>query len=144
MSDLEQKIVAAGADKAPRLTPDYIKSMIKSEFFFTAEEGVQGHQFQTMYADEVHGSGLESMGLLTVCVLVLENGFTIVGHSACASPENFNFEIGCDVARENAIEQIWLLEGYRLKQRLFEEAQTKAALAEFAENNKCEGGGCTI
>lgn len=143
MSDLEQKIVAAGADKAPRLTPDYIKSLIKSEVFFTASEGIAGANQDSDSPDTVQET-LESHNLVTICVLTLENGFTLIGHSACASPENFNFSIGCDVARENAIEQIWLVEGYRLKQRLFEEAQTKAALAEFAENNKCEGGGCTI
>jgi len=143
MSDLEQKIVAAGADKAPRLTPDYIKSLIKSEVFFTAAEGIAGAN-QNSDSPDTNQETLESHKLVTICVLTLENGFTLIGHSACASPENFNFSIGCDVARENAIEQIWLVEGYRLKQRLFEEAQTKAALAEFAENNKCEGGGCTI
>lgn len=143
MSDLEQKIVAAGADKAPRLTPDYIKSLVKSKVFFTAQEGHRGHQLTTKFADEI-GDGDDSLDLVTICVLTLENGFTMVGTSACASPENFNFDIGCEIAEQNAIEQIWLVEGYRLKQRLFEEAQTKAALAEFAENNKCESGACSI
>lgn len=144
MSDLEQQIVDAGADKAPRITPDHIKSKIKAEFYFTADEGVQGRQLQTMYADEVHGSGLESMGLLTFCVLVLENGFTVTGESACASPENFNEEIGRKIAYDNAIDKVWLLEGYVLKQNLYEKAESQAMLASFAENNKCEGGGCTI
>lgn len=143
MSTLEEKIVAAGADKAPRITPDYIKSLIKSEVFFTAAEGIAGSNLNSDSPDTTQ-EVLESHKLLTICVLTLENGFTITGTSACASPENFNFSIGCDVARENAIEQIWSLEGYRLKQRLFEEAQTKAALAEFAENNKCESGACSI
>lgn len=118
--ELEQQIKEAGADKAPRITPDHIKSKIKAVFYFTADEGVQGHQLQTMYEDEVHGSSLESMDLLTFCVLVLENGFTVTGESACASPENFNEEIGRKIAYDNAIDKVWLLEGYLLKNKLYE------------------------
>lgn len=65
-------------------------------------------------------------GTLTVCVLTLANGFTVTGESACASPENFNEEIGRDVARKNAREKIWQLEGYRLKQCLYEASPTPA------------------
>lgn len=56
--------------------------------------------------------------LLTFCVLVLKNGFTVTGESACASPENFNAELGRQIARDNAIDKIWQLEGYLLKQSL--------------------------
>ena len=84
MSDLEQKIVAAGADKAPRLTPDYIKSLIKSEVFFTAAEGIAGAN-QNSDSPDTNQETLESHKLVTICVLTLENGFTLIGHSACAS-----------------------------------------------------------
>ena len=55
----------------------------------------------------------------TVCCLTLRNGFTVIGESAAASPENFNEKIGADVARENARRKIWALEGYLLKERLY-------------------------
>lgn len=55
---------------------------------------------------------------LTVCCLTLENGFTVTGESACASPENFDAEIGKKIARANARDKIWPLEGYLLKQHL--------------------------
>lgn len=58
------------------------------------------------------------MGLLTFCVLVLANGFTVNGESACASPENFDAEIGRKIARANAVTKIWPLMGYALKERL--------------------------
>lgn len=58
------------------------------------------------------------LALLTFCVLVLRNGFTVTGESACASPENFNAEIGRHVARENAVAKVWPLMGYALKERL--------------------------
>ena len=59
-----------------------------------------------------------SLNLLTFCVLVLRNGFTVTGESACASPENFDAEIGRKVARQNAIEKIWPLVGYELRTKL--------------------------
>lgn len=55
---------------------------------------------------------------LTVACLTLLNGFTVVGESACASPENFNAEIGRKLAREHARNKIWQLEGYRLRSAL--------------------------
>jgi hypothetical protein len=55
-----------------------------------------------------------------MCVIMLENGFTVTGESACASPENFDQEIGNKIAIDNAKQKIWMLEGYLLKQRLFE------------------------
>ncbi len=58
--------------------------------------------------------------MLTFCVLVLRNGFTVTGESACASPENFDAEIGRKIARENAVQKIWPLMGYALKQKLHE------------------------
>ena len=63
-------------------------------------------------------------GTLTVCVLTLENGFTVTGESACASPENYNEELGNKIARRNAFDKIWSLEGYLLKENLFEETRT--------------------
>ncbi|WP_406735876.1 Gp49 family protein [Thioclava sp. GXIMD4215] len=55
---------------------------------------------------------------LTVCCLTLKNGFTVTGESACASPENFNSEIGRRIARSNAREKIWPLLGFRLRDQL--------------------------
>lgn len=59
-----------------------------------------------------------ALDLLTFCVLVLKNGFTVTGESACASPENFDAEIGRKIARQNAVNKIWMLEGYLLKESL--------------------------
>ena len=59
-----------------------------------------------------------SLSRLTFCVLVLKNGFTVTGESACASPENFDAEIGRKIARENAINKVWPLMGYELKTKL--------------------------
>lgn len=61
---------------------------------------------------------MPGLGLLTFCVLVLRNGFTVTGESACASPENFDAEIGRKIARQNAINKVWPLMGYELRSKL--------------------------
>lgn len=92
---LENEIQAKGLI-APRLTPDLInKTVSKVEF----------HVF--------------SDSCLTVCCMTLKNGFTVTGESACASPENFNEEIGRRIAQDNARNKIWALEGYLLKEKLY-------------------------
>ena len=56
--------------------------------------------------------------MLTFCVLVLRNGFTVTGESACASPENFDAELGQKIARQNAVQKVWPLMGYALRSEL--------------------------
>lgn len=139
--DLEQEIQNKGANVAPRITPSRIEDCIASVHFFTAADGVNGAK----RPDAVIGDdSLQSLELLTICVLVLKNGFTVVGKSACASPENFNADIGKDVAWRDAKEQIWPLEGYLLKQNLYEQKQSQDMLKGFLEDDNCDGGGCKI
>lgn len=69
------------------------------------------------------------LSLLTFCVLVLRNGFTVHGSSACASPENFDAEIGRRIARENAVQEIWPLLGFRLRDELSRPVLTEADAA---------------
>jgi hypothetical protein len=65
-----------------------------------------------------------------VCVLILRNGFTVVGTSACASPANFNEEIGRRLARERAIDQVWPLMGYDLRTQIFRAERLKSTEAQ--------------
>lgn len=90
---IEAEIQAKGLT-APRLTPADIDAAIKAEEYAVFS------------------------GVLTVCVLTLQNGFMIVGESACASPENFNAELGAKIARDNARNKIWAFEGYALRNKL--------------------------
>ena len=111
--DIEQEIQAKGLT-APRITPADIEANITSEFYFTAADGLEGANGRR--PNSVRAG--TALGLLTFCVLVLKNGFTVTGESACASPENFDAELGRKIARQNAAEKIWPLMGYELKQRL--------------------------
>ncbi|MGP9420083.1 Gp49 family protein [Ewingella sp. AOP9-I1-14] len=122
--DIELEIQAKGKT-APRVTSEHIQSVIATEHYFTAGQAIRnGGITSHVYVDADAGKSFvvgQSVELLTFCVLVLRNGFTVTGESACASPENFDAEIGRKIARENAVQKIWALEGYRLKQVLFEE-----------------------
>lgn len=59
-------------------------------------------------------------GVHTICYLTLENGFIVTGQSACADPKNYDQKIGEKIAYETAFREIWPLEGYLLRQSLFE------------------------
>jgi hypothetical protein len=100
---------------APRVTLADVNAAIKSEHYFTAANGYIGSIPDTIY-NNVHVPG--ALGLLTFCVLVLQNGFTVTGQSACASPANFNKAIGEKIARDNAVAQIWPLLGFELRSKL--------------------------
>ena len=81
---------------APRLTPQLIDSKIAEKSFHKLTD------------------------VLTVCVITLQNGFTVTGESACASPENYDKDIGEQIAFNNARDKIWQLEGYLLKEKLYQ------------------------
>jgi len=93
---IEEMIQEKGLN-APRLTPTLIEETITDEYYHIVPNTT-----------------------LTLCVLTLQNGFQVTGESAAASPENFDEEIGRKIARDNAKNKIWMLEGYLLKQKLYE------------------------
>jgi hypothetical protein len=113
-SAIESEIKAKGLT-APRIMPGDIEGNIAIEQYFTAEDGVRGVRGTP---DAGFAPVHESFGLLTFCVLVLRNGFTVTGESACASPENFDAEIGRKIARANAVQKIWPLMGYELRSNI--------------------------
>ncbi|MCB0257981.1 MAG: hypothetical protein KDI55_30025 [Anaerolineae bacterium] len=92
--EIEKEIQEKGLN-APRLNPQMIDDTIVSE---------QYHVFPGT--------------TMTVCALTLRNGFIVIGESAAASPENFDKDIGRKIARENARNKIWALEGYNLRTKL--------------------------
>lgn len=92
--DIEKEIVELELT-APRVTPERIKEVIVSAKY---------HLFPNT--------------TVTICLLLLKNGFSVTGESACASSSNFNELLGQKIARENAEHKIWALEGYLLKDKL--------------------------
>lgn len=121
---IEQEIQAKGLT-APRVTPADIEAEIASEHYFTAAHGAGAAPYDVGFYprhDEAavikHAKMPDSLRLLTFCVLVLRNGFTVTGESACASPENFDAEIGKKIARQKAVAKIGSLLGFRLRDKL--------------------------
>ena len=129
-----QEIQAKGLTAA-RVTPADIEENIVSEHYFTAADGVIGAAASQSKSENTvmamvtfKECDAPSLGLLTFCVLVLRNGFTVTGESACASPENFNAEIGRRIARENAVNNVWPLLGFRLRDELARPALTEGGV----------------
>lgn len=58
-------------------------------------------------------------GRTTLCILNLENGYTIKGLSACVDPAEFDLALGRQYARQDAVNQIWPLEGYLLAEKMY-------------------------
>lgn len=113
---IEQEIQDKGLT-APRITPADIEANIVGVHYFTAEQGARA----SVDSGVIDAEDAQALGLLTFCVLVLKNGYTVTGESACASPENFDAELGRKIARQNAIGKVWPLMGYELKCRLHAE-----------------------
>lgn len=114
-TDRASQVVAV----APRVTLDNIKNAIDHVYFFTGEDAA-------MAADVYSGDGITPHGdivdprdvsTLTVCFVRMKNGFTVIGHSAPASPENFNPELGRKFAYENAIRQLWPMMAFSMLDR---------------------------
>lgn len=114
---IEQEIQDKGKTAA-RVTPADIEANIAGEHYFTAADGVRGELLSSSPELGVDIGEDDPRSLLTFCVLVLKNGFTVTGESACASPENFDAEIGRKIARANAVQKIWPLMGYELRSKL--------------------------
>lgn len=112
---IQQEIKDKGLT-APRVRPEDIEAAIGSEHYFTAAQGHVG----AVRAGQVRDldTPIPELGLLTFCVLVLRNGFTVTGESACASPENFDRDLGRKIARQNAVAKVWPLLGFRLRDTL--------------------------
>lgn len=96
-SQIEEEIQNKGLT-APRVTAQHINELITAQNFYVFPGTT-----------------------VTICCLTLKNGFNVTGESAAASPENFDEELGRNIARSKAVDKIWALEGYLLKEKLFKE-----------------------
>lgn len=99
--------LAANVQKTPnRVSLQDIEDKIAGEYWFTADKAVG------------NAPVLDSLKVMTICILVMKNGFTVIGKSAPADADNFNEALGRKFAREDAVRQLWPLEGYALRERL--------------------------
>lgn len=99
------------------VTKASIEAKIRGVYFINAGAAVQA-------SDQGYNErDLEELKLVTICIIILENGFKVEGTSACVDPKIYNEAIGQQEAYKNAFEKIWEKEGYLLKQKLFEESQ---------------------
>jgi hypothetical protein len=104
LQDTDQ--AGAAVAVAPRVSLADIEGAIAQRYHFTASEALPS------------AGGLPELDILSMCVLVMRNGFMVVGKSAPASRENFNADLGKKFAYEDCIRQLWPLMGFLLRDRL--------------------------
>jgi hypothetical protein len=117
MSLEQQDAEVAKVSTHPRVTLADIEAAIAEKYFVSGEYAVGDNLKGRAQPGEPRTSA-HPLSLLTMCFLVLHNGFTIVGKSAPASPENFDPELGKKIAYDDARNQMWPLMGFALKDRL--------------------------
>ena len=88
-----------------------IEENIADEYYFTGSDHI---------ADRGVAQWHPSLDLITFCILILKNGFSVTGTSACSSHSYYSAEVGREVAREKAIQNVWPLMAYALKEKLAE------------------------
>lgn len=114
VSDLQA--ATAAKVELPRVTLADLESKIAVTTYLRGDAGTGTERWRELTDEQKL-----SLTTMTVCVLVMQNGFTILGKSAPASPGNFNTDLGRKFAREDAMRQAWAFEGYLLRQRLHDE-----------------------
>jgi hypothetical protein len=106
---------AAAVAKAPRVSLLDIERNI-------------AHRFDLTAAQAIANLGVDppaSLNVLSICILVTKNGFTVIGKSAPAAEENYDRDLGKRFAFEDAVRQLWPLMGYALRDRLWSDSYDK-------------------
>jgi hypothetical protein len=104
IEETDRESAAVAISPTTRVSLEDIRHEIAAEYFTTGRQ--------------IAPDGPRPLDVLTVCILVMQNGFTIIGKAAPADEKNFNAELGRKFAREDAIRQAWPLMGYALRERL--------------------------
>lgn len=113
---IEKEIQEKGLT-APRITPADVEAEIRSAHYFIASDAIQHDNAFHEFPQDA-GWLLGRTQVLTICVLQMTNGFVISGESAPVDSANFDAEVGRKAARANAIEKVWPLLGFRLRDKL--------------------------
>lgn len=105
-----------------KVTMADLEAQVKSQFFFTARDGV--------YRNEMAGSDAAALSHVMICVLILHNGLKLVGvNTGSVDPRDYNADMAMKMARADAINQLWPMLGFQLKEQLYMEAEMDAMIA---------------
>lgn len=121
MDDLEVRLQEIST--APRITAEDVEKNIKTCYFTTAYQAASSSETQkaTQSRHDPYGAPIdEALQVVTLAIVTTHSGFTVIGMSGCADPKNFNKEIGQEIAKRNAVSQLWGHMGYMLQQQLYQ------------------------
>jgi hypothetical protein len=129
MENLErtEAISAANPNKHPRVSLEQVLGYIDKVYYVTGDKLVPSTHKELYPNSAPTAHELDQLRIMTVCTMILKNGWIVIGKTAPASPANFNAEIGRKLAYEECVRQIWPLMGFNLKTQLADEEQGRAA-----------------
>lgn len=114
------KLAAANA-VAPRVSLADIEAAIFGVFYQTGDHLLDHADIKVeQFSDKAL---YDNAKLMTLCTIIMKNGFMFVGHSTPASPQNYNFDLGKKLAYDQAFKQIWPMMGFELRSKLYERSQ---------------------
>lgn len=112
---------SAAVATAPRVSLAEIRASIAETIHLTGAEMYATALLADRVPEAARAEAIgqqPSLATLSVCVLVMRNGFVVIGKSAPASSANFDAALGRQFAYEDAVRQVWPLMGYALRDRL--------------------------
>ena len=125
------------------VTPASIEEKIDGVYYLNVGVALDATNAVLPALQEIKPEHKTELGLITLCIIILKNGFKVEGVSACVDPANYDEQKGKEFAYENAFEKLWQLEGYLLKEDMYQVQQTTAQLADF-QLDGCESGACKL
>lgn len=117
------------------VTKELIDSKIKAVYYYNAADAAKS---AFVDSEALPAEDLANLTLVTHCIIILDNGFKVDGISACIDPTRYNEQIGKECAYEEAYNKIWQLEGYLLKQGMYEQVLNQEMLKGFVDGD-CDG-----
>lgn len=101
-----------------RVTLDELEAAIKHERYLNLGDSVAIRGVSASgESTQVNGAPAPTFRT-TLCVLVLDNDIVVVGKSACIDDRLFEAKVGREIARRDAIAQVWPLLGMRLADKI--------------------------
>lgn len=110
---------------APRITVQDLEDAIAYEYYVRGSQATDRTTVVLGSPKAMTGCPVtDALDRLTICIIVLHNGYTVVGTSSCVASENFDEAKGRQLAREKALDQLWTILGYQLREQLWKELTT--------------------
>lgn len=95
-----------------------IQGAILSTYYVTGAALAEAAAHSTGVQEGINQEALRHLQPLTICVITVRNGFSVIGKSAPADPLNYDETYGRKLAYDDAMRQLWPLFGFAKREEL--------------------------